>query len=186
MGTVTGNVFASSSIGNLMTLDEIITAASFSSASGIGSGLCDSGESRVGNITIVNSDVNASGRPGIGSGIGRGNGQGLSRTSSVGILAILNGVISADSSRDGSGIGCGHAEDHGLSHIQRITVLNPHIDSCWPNQGSEIGGGDGQNRSNSSIESVVIFGGNANARTQYHGFEIGTGYRQCFCVFIDW
>jgi hypothetical protein len=88
----------------------------------------------------------------------------------------LNGVISADSSRDGSGIGRGRAEDHGLSHIQSITVLNPHIASCWSNQGSGIGGGHGQNRSNSSIESVVIFGGNVNARTQYHVLEIGTVY----------
>jgi hypothetical protein len=84
------------------------------------------GTSAIGNLTIVNENITASGSS-YGSGIGTGYAD--SGSSKIGDLTILNGNITAGSSYDGSGsgIGTGRGGSLAVSMIETLSVFGGRI-----------------------------------------------------------
>jgi hypothetical protein len=133
--------------------------------------------SRVGNITIHNGNVRATGHSGETSySPGIVSGWGNSGSSSVENILIYSWTISATASVIGAGIGSGYALNSGaISRVGNIYIYNGNV-SALGNRGAGIGGWCGESSGAASAGNIYIYNGSIAANGSYDCAGIGSGY----------
>jgi hypothetical protein len=161
-------------VGNVSILDSHINATSTWDAAGIGSGPTDGlGLSRVGTLSIIGGNINATGLNGAGIGSGGGN---PGCISSVGDLSIIGGNINATGSDGfGPGIGSGLGKNEGISSVGNLSILDSNISAAPASGAPGIGSGQGELLGASRVGTLSIIGGTINARGS-DGAGIGSGW----------
>jgi hypothetical protein len=130
----------------------VTARASF--GSGIGGGYIASGESTIGDITIVNSTINATS---LSNGCGVGSSSGGKGSASVQHISISHSTVIASASQYGSGIGAGYwTSATAQSTTEEITITDSVIISSGSANGPSIGAG----HLGSRVDSLKFFGHN--------------------------
>jgi hypothetical protein len=137
-----------------------LTATGGSLSAGLGTGAIGSCNS----LRIQNGSYSISGGSGIGSGSGN---------SVVNLIEIISGIVSADSSSHGAGIGSGYS-GNGTSSVGSIRILGGEISATSSSYSAGIGSGHADS-GNSSVSSIFIHSSDVTASVSRYGVGIGAG-----------